>query len=229
MAEKQVGLIVDLKSEFNEIVLKRTSLIDAVVGPLLFLIGNFVFGLSTAMIVALSMGFLVLLFRIWRRQPWMYALLGLAGTGLTVGLSLLQQNERLYFLPGLAQGGLIVIGLFLSLVLKRPAVAYTSYMARRWPLKWYWHDRVRPAYGEVTFLWLVLFWLRWWIEWQAYTTADVDRLVLIRFITGWPAIVVLLIVTYVYGSWRLKQLQGPSVEEFENDQPPPWKSQQKGF
>jgi hypothetical protein len=29
--------------------------------------------------------------------------------------------------------------------------------------------------------------------------------------------------------WRLAKLQGPSVEEFKNNVPPPWQSQRRGF
>lgn len=54
-------------------------------------------------------------------------------------------------------------------------------------------------------------------------------LALLNLLTGWPAIVLLLIVTYVYGIWRLQNLGGPSVEEFKAGAPPPWQGQKKGF
>jgi hypothetical protein len=47
--------------------------------------------------------------------------------------------------------------------------------------------------------------------------------------TGWPGTVVLLILTYLYGTWRLARLGGPSVAEFHAGTPPPWTGQRRGF
>ena len=40
---------------------------------------------------------------------------------------------------------------------------------------------------------------------------------------------ILLVVTYIVGQKRLQKLNGPSVEEFLNNTPEPWTSQQRGF
>jgi UPF0716 family protein affecting phage T7 exclusion len=48
-------------------------------------------------------------------------------------------------------------------------------------------------------------------------------------VTGWPLTVLLLILTYVYGLWRLQRLGGPSVDEFRAAAPPPWVGQRRGF
>lgn len=65
-----------------------------------------------------------------------------------------------YFLPNVATGGVTILLCLASVILGRPLVAWTSYLARRWPLQWYWHLRVRPAYAEVTLAWAVFFALR---------------------------------------------------------------------
>jgi hypothetical protein len=38
-----------------------------------------------------------------------------------------------------------------------------------------------------------------------------------------------LIASYLYGTWRLGTLGGPSVEEFKPGAEPPWEGQQRGF
>jgi hypothetical protein len=38
-----------------------------------------------------------------------------------------------------------------------------------------------------------------------------------------------LIASYLYGTWRLRNLGGPSVEEFKSGAEPPWEGQQRGF
>jgi hypothetical protein len=117
----------------------------------------------------------------------------------------------------------------LSLIIRKPMVAWTSFIARRWPLEWYWHDQVRPAYSEVTLAWTFFFGLR--LFWQVilFQGHNVNQLSLVNALTGWPAIILLLVVSYLYGTWRLAQLRGPSVEEFRNNTPAPWQSQRRGF
>jgi hypothetical protein len=108
-------------------------------------------------------------------------------------------------------------------------VAWTSYLARRWPLDWYWHEKVRPAYTEVTLAWILFFALR--LLWQVmlFQGQNVNQLAFVNALTGWPATAILLIVSYLYGTWRLARLGGPSVEEFQNGAPAPWQGQRRGF
>jgi hypothetical protein len=117
----------------------------------------------------------------------------------------------------------------LSLVIRRPMVAWTSCIARRWPINWYWHPQVRPAYSEVTFAWAIFFAARLYLQFSLFQQANMPMLAAANLITSWPAIILLLIFSYLYGTWRLANLHGPSVEEFRNNIPAPWKSQTRGF
>jgi hypothetical protein len=46
---------------------------------------------------------------------------------------------------------------------------------------------------------------------------------------GWHFTVILLVISYLYGLWRLSQLKGPSIEEFKAGKQPPWQGQKRGF
>jgi hypothetical protein len=52
---------------------------------------------------------------------------------------------------------------------------------------------------------------------------------LVNFITGWLGTVTLLVLSYLYGTWRLQRLRGPSVQEFSQGAQPPWAGQRRGF
>jgi hypothetical protein len=52
---------------------------------------------------------------------------------------------------------------------------------------------------------------------------------LVNTLTGWLATVILLVISYLYGTWRLAQVRGPSVEEFWYGTPAPWQGQRRGF
>ena len=203
--------------------------IDAVVGPIVFVTANQLSGLQTAAISAGVVAATVLLIRLVRRDPLRFAIGGLAGTALAVGLALRSGRAEDYFLPGIISGAVTSVAVLMSILVRRPLVAFTSWFARGWPLDWYWHDKVRPAYSSVAWLWVGFFGARSWYQW---TLAEQDALVelaLVRLATGWPGTTTLLLLSYVLGRRMLIRLGGPSVEEFGAGTSPPWESQQRGF
>lgn len=225
MSEKLTELI----EEFRTIVLARSNLFDTVAPPVVFVIANIVAGFDAAMIVALALALIIAFLR-WRRQePLIYAFAGIAGVVLAFVLARLLDRAEGFFLPGIAISAVTTIVAVISNLVRRPMVAWTSYIAHRWPWGWYWHPRVRPAYSEVTWLWAMFFGSRLLLQTSLFHNAEVDLLAWVNLLLGWPATVLLLVITYLFGSWRLQNLGGPSVEEFKQDTPPPWQGQQRGF
>ena len=178
---------------------------------------------------ALSLAVLVGLLRLLRDQSVLYALGGVVGVLLAILVSRLLGRAEGFFLPGILTGGLMVVLCILSVLLGKPLVAWTSYVTRRWPLEWYWHARVRPAYSEVTLAWTLFFGLRLLLQLGLFWQGAAQALGWVQLLTGWPALVLLLVASYLYGLWRLANLGGPSVEEFKSAAPPPWQGQKRGF
>jgi len=219
----------ELLDEFRTVFAGRNSFLDAILPPILFLLVNGLVGFQSAMWSALALSVVFAAVRMFRKQSLTYALAGIGGVAVAIGIVWLLGKSEGFFLPGLVSGSTTLLLIILSLVIRRPLVAWTSLIARRWPLDWYWHPQVRPAYSETTFGWAVFFAARLFLQYSVYQSEDVTLLAVTSFITGWPFIILLLILTYLYGTWRLVKLQGPSVEEFKNNTPPPWQSQRRGF
>ena len=232
MPENQVasqpGKWRELLDEFR-IVMGTGNLLDAILPPVIFLLINGIFGFQAAMWASLGPAVLIAVLRLWRGQSLLYALVGIGSVVLAILIVWFLGRSEGYFLPDLVSGGLTFALAFVSLLLRRPFVAWTSFIARRWPLEWYWHPRVRPAYSEVTIVWAVFFALR--LVWQValYQAQAASQLAFISALLGWPALIILLVFSYLYGTWRLGNLKGPSVEEFKNQTPPPWQGQKRGF
>jgi hypothetical protein len=218
----------ELLEEFRSVA-GKVGLLDTVLPPVLFLLLNGLAGFTAAMIGALALSLLIAVLRIRRGQSLLYALAGMGSVGLAVALALLLGRSEGFFLPAIVNGGLTIALALVSILLRKPMVAWTSYLARRWPLEWYWHDRVRPAYTEVTLAWILFFVLRLFWQVTLFQGHDTSQLALVNTLTGWPATIILLILSYLYGTWRLAQLQGPSVEEFRVGAPAPWQGQKRGF
>lgn len=205
------------------------GLLDTILPPVLFLALNGWMGFQAAMIGSLGLAVLIAILRLSRKQSLFYTLGGMGSVGLAIALAYLLGRSQGYFLPDIVNSGLVIGLSLVSLIIRKPMVAWTSFLARRWPPDWYWHDRVRPAYSEVTIAWIIFFALRLFWQVTLFRGSNVGQLALVNTLSGWPATVVLLIVSYLYGVWRLVRLGGPSVEEFRNHLPPPWQSQRRGF
>jgi len=218
----------ELFEEFR-LVLGSGSLLDAILPPVIFLIVNSIFNFQAAMWVSFGLAGMIAAMRIWRRQSLLYALAGIGSVGLAIAIVWLLGSAEGYFLPDLVSGGITFTLALISLIIRRPFVAWTSFLARRWPLGWYWHPHVRPAYSEVTLAWTVFFAARLLWQYSLFQAQAASQLAFVNVLMGWPALIVLLVLSYLYGTWRLQNLKGPSVDEFRTQAPPPWKGQKRGF
>jgi hypothetical protein len=219
----------ELVDEFKQIVLARAGVLDAFLPPVLFLLIRLLLGFTHAIAAAFVSALIVGIFRLRRGQPVYFALAGTMGVVLAALLSTSAVGESGYYLPGIVSGVVTALVGLISVLIRKPLVAWTSFLARRWPLDWYWHPEVRPAYTEVTLAWTVYFGVRSALQASFFEQGSPIALAVLNFASGWPGTILLLIASYLYGSWRLVHLKGPSVEEFVQAIAPPWTSQRRGF
>lgn len=208
---------------------RGARILDSLLPVAAFLLLNAFMDLSVALMAAIGTAALLAVVRLIRHENLLYALGGLGAVALAAGLVYLTDSAAGFFLPGFISGGATIILCIGSVLFRKPLVAWTSYLTRRWPLEWYWHPRVRPAYGEVTLAWAVFFGLRLLLQYVALQSASAAVLGMTQILTGWPFTIALLVASYVYGLWRLQNLGGPSVEEFKAGEEPPWEGQRRGF
>jgi len=211
-----------------KMVLKGNTL-DALLPSLLFVFLQSPLGLNTSALVAVLSSFLLTGYRIVRKQKSFYALLGVLGVLFAAGIAAFSGSAENYYLPRLFNGTLLVLVSFGSILFGRPLAALLSHLSRGWPMGWFLRKDVKPAYREVTFIWSVLLLIRLLVQWNLYRGGDLNRLFFINFLMGTPATIVILVLSYVYGIYRLKKLAGPSVDEYLENAPGPWKGQKKGF
>ncbi len=219
----------ELTDEFSSVVLGEGNLLDTVIPTVVFLMVNALWGLTWAMWTSLAMAIMLTSMRLRRRQPLQYAVGGTFGVLAAMVIAKLAGRKEAYFLPGILSGALATVGALGSVLVGRPLVAWTSHLARPWPREWYWHARVRPAYSEVTLAWGMVFGLRLWLQVLLLRRAELGSFAALNVLGGWPTTLALLVLSYLYGTWRLKRLGGPSVDEFRTGAAPPWKGQQRGF
>ncbi len=194
------SVFVELLEEFRLVLGKRAGLLDAALPPVIFLLINIFLGLNPALLAAVlaALGFVLL--RAVKHQPLGGALLGLGLALLTAWLASRSGRAQDAFLPDLANALLTTGGLALSILIKRLAVAFTSALTRGWPLGWYSHPRVRPAYAWVTAMWVLFFGVKTAVQYALFQRGDMFiQLSYFNFFSGWPALILLLAVSYLAG------------------------------
>ncbi|MDP3305544.1 MAG: DUF3159 domain-containing protein [Erysipelotrichaceae bacterium] len=203
--------------------------LDAIIPPLIFVIVNSVFGLTTAIIVALILSATFGIYRLVRKQSGLYAIGGSLGILLAGGFAFLAKNATNYFLPGIVTNAFVLIITVVTLIIDKPLAAYASHLARGWTLDWFWRNDIKPAYREVTYMWSLFFLIRTFIQVTLYTSENVDALVWANTIMGLPVTIAVLTLSYVYGLWRLRNLKGPGIDEYLENKNAPFRGQTRGF
>lgn len=217
----------EIREELLSVLQGKT--LDALLPPLIFVILNNLVSINSAIISAFVLASYYLVLRLSRKQSIIYALSGWIGVALASGFALLADNVTNFFLPGIVSNVFLVLVTLVSLIFGRPLAALASHLTRGWTLNWFWRSDVKPAYTEVTWMWFVLLLLRSGIQILLYVQGNVDQLGWTNLILGLPFTALILIMSYVYGLWRLKQLKGPGIDEYNSEKQPPYQGQRRGF
>lgn len=203
--------------------------LDAIIPPLLFVLLNNLLSLNYAIIGALAVATFLGIIRLVKKQKAFYALTGWLGVALAGGFALLANNATNYFLPGIISNVVFVLAILISLIIGKPMAALASHLTRGWTLQWFWRDDIKPAYREVTWMWLMLILMRTMLQIYLFLQDSVVELFWINTLLGLPFTIFILLLSYIYGLWRLKRLKGPGIEEFNDQKLPPYKGQTRGF
>lgn len=221
--------VEEIVTELRQLLAGNVNIADGVLPPLVFVAANALAGLAAAGILGLSAAAAIVVWRLSRGRDLRFALAGLGGTVIAVLFALRSDRAAGYFLPGIISGAVTTIVILISILMRKPFVAWTSWLVRGWPIEWYWHPRVRPAYLRATWLWAVFFGVRTASQFWLYQAGETTALGLARVLTGWPALLVLLAATYLLGRRWLVESGGPSVDELVTGSGPPWVGQRTGF
>jgi hypothetical protein len=218
---------MELLEELKSVISGKT--IDALLPPLVFVLVNSTVGLETAAVSAVVFALLIGLLRLLRRQTLSYAFGGLIMVILAAALAFLTRDAANYFIPAIAGSALLLAAALVSLLVGKPLAAWASHLTRGWPLDWFWRSDIKPAYVEVTWFWAMILLGRLAVQVLLYLAGDAARLAWANVLLGWPVTIPILILTYIYGLWRLRRLGGPGVEEYRLGKEPPWQGQTRGF
>lgn len=219
----------DIREEIRSLFVGERTLGDSFAPPLLFVAADALGDVRWAAAVAIAAGIVVAIWRVRRGQQIIYAAAGIAAVVFAAFLAVRSGRAEDYFLPGIISTAGWALGTLVSILVKRPLAAWTSWAYRRWPLRWYWRDDVRPAYSHVSWYWLCYFAIRGAVSYWLYLIEQPEILAIWKTVTSWPTILPLLYFTYRIGVVRRNALAGPNIDEFAAGAGPPFSGGQRRF
>jgi len=218
---------LEIKEELKELNFNQEGVFDSVVAPLFFVITNNFTTLSQSILYTGILLLLLFLYRLLRKQNLKFVFYGLIGTLVALLLARIQGSASGFFIPGIVRDMSIAFVGLVSIMIKKPFTIYSSKAMRKWPQEWYLHELVRPAYSKVAIIWTLYLFLKGGLQIIFFNSPEI--LVTIKLLSSNQTTLILLVITYIIGQNKLQSLGGRRVDEFNNNIPAPWKSQQKGF
>ena len=154
------------------------------------------FGLIPAIVSALSVATLILLWRLWRRETVRPAVSGFIGVGICAAIAYVVGQSKGYFLLGI-WGSLFWAAVFAgSVLVRRPIVGYIWGFIKEHDSSW---RRVRKAvwaYDIATLIWVVVFLSRFFVQRYLYDMDQTGWLGVARITMGWPLTVLAALTMY---------------------------------
>ena len=154
------------------------------------------YGLKAAIIAALSVATLILLWRIWRRDTVQPAVSGFIGVGISVAIAYVVGESKGYFLLGIWSSLLYAAVFAGSVLIRRPIVGYIWGWVKEHDTDW---RRVRKAvwaYDIATLIWVVVFLSRFVVQRYLYDMDKTGWLGFARIAMGWPLTVLAALSMY---------------------------------
>ena len=171
------------------------------------------YGLKAAIIAALSVATLILLWRLWRRDTVQPAVSGFIGVGISVAIAYVVGQSKGYFLLGIWSSLLYAAVFAGSVLIRRPIVGYIWGWFKEHDAGWRQVRKALWAYDIATLIWVVVFLSRFVVQHYLYDMDKTGWLGFARIAMGWPLTV--LAALSMYFPIRVAQR---AVHEADTDQ-----------
>ncbi len=138
--QPEVSTILDMASGvlsgLRAVVLGRASIVDGIIPPLVFGNGNALVNTEASAILAVSSALMIIAVRPEKGRSLKFALAGLFGV-VVAATTTIWLGPQGFFIPSIISGVGTKLLILISIIAKRPFVAFTSWLARDWALGWY--------------------------------------------------------------------------------------------
>ncbi|MGO4444307.1 DUF3159 domain-containing protein [Mycobacterium sp. 2YAF39] len=162
-----------------------------------FAVTNAVTGLATAIIAAVSVGSIILVWQLFRRESVRPALFGFAAVSVCAAFAFITGKAKDFYLPGIWMYLGLAIAFTGSILIRRPLVGIGWAWVTGRDGAWRTVPRVRWAFDIATAVMATASWARFLVQNYLYDTNQEGLLAVARVAMGWPIFLVTSSVIYL--------------------------------
>ena len=155
------------------------------------------FGLVPAIVAALGVAGLILVWRLARRETTQPAISGFFGVGICALIAYVTGESKGYFLWGIWMSLLWATVFTLSVLIRRPLVGYVWGWVNGHGRDWRRVRKAVRAFDIATMFWVLVFASRFVVQQHLYDADQTGWLGVARIAMGWPLTAVAALVTYL--------------------------------
>ena len=170
------------------------------------------FGLVPAIVAALGVAAMILVWRLARRESIQPAISGFFGVGICALIAYVTGESKGYFLWGIWMSLLWATVFMLSVLIRRPVVGYVWSWVNGHGRDWRRVRRAVTAFDIATMFWVLVFASRFVVQQHLYDADQTGWLGVARIAMGWPLTAIAALVTIWAvrkADQRQKALAGP--------------------
>ena len=155
------------------------------------------FGLTSAIVTALAVATLVLIWRLARRESAQPAVSGFFGVGVCALIAYLVGEAKGYFLLGIWSSLAWATVFGLSVLIRRPVVGYIWALVNDRDRDWRRVPAAVRAFDLATLVWVAVFASRFIVQQRLYDADETGWLGFARIAMGWPLTALGALITYL--------------------------------
>jgi hypothetical protein len=180
------------------------GMVDSGLPVVVFIVANMIGGLGWGIGAAVAAAVVIAGLRIARKRPVTQAIGGLFGVGIAAYIAYRTDSAKGYFLLGIWSYLLYGGALLLSIIVRWPLIGVIWEAVNGRGTAWRKDRALVRKYDWATFVWVVVFGLRYLVQNYLYDTDQVGWLAAFRLIMGYPLFVVAIAVSVLIvarGTW----------------------------
>lgn len=210
MSEKQSGAQAILEQMGGV-----SGLIYSSLPVLVFVPVSSIFGLMPAIISALAVAALILVWRIARKETVQPAISGFMGVGICALIAYIVGESKGYFLYGIWMSLFWAVVFLISVLIRRPVVGYIWSWVNGNDRGWRNVRRAVLVFDVATITWVLVFTSRFVVQRHFYDADETGWLATARIAMGWPLTAVAALATFLAIRSAQRALHGhaPAAEE----------------
>lgn len=156
--------------------------------------------LQIAIWSALTVGVVIAVFRIIRKDSLQQVIAGLVGVGIAAGFSAWTGKAENFFLPGLLTNAAYGTVFLISIIVRWPLLGVFLGFFSGTGMKWRTVPEYSRAAAAATWIWVGMFFLRLSVQLPMFLAGAIGALGVLKVVMGWP-----LFLAAAYFTYRLLQ------------------------